>query len=565
MGKEVERMGKEVALSHHSSAGHLQGCIESILERRQGRTYGPAGGRACSVLITDVSMPHVNRHGHQATAEMLRELVEDRVLANFQKPGEWKFVRGLDYLATMATPGGGRPDLPPRLKRHFTLVYVPRVVRVDLESIFGSIMRQYAAQEKATPEVTKVANASVSVTMKIFEQLMHIIQPTSVKFHHTVANASVSVTMKIFERRMHIIQPTSVKFHHTVSVRDISRLYAGVIRLHWDEITTRESFVRLWKHEAERAFTDKLVEATDAQAALQIINLNVSEWCGAKIAREVSKPTYFCCRAGSDEDISFEQETGDADAPTRIYEHCPGLDAAHEVVDRYLQRHNDDPATSDRLRLALFEYAVAHVLKILHVITLARGHALLLGASSTGKSSLTRLATYMAGHFFIQLSPGLLPGRPAFVELLKSTVRDAAAIGAQATILVTGKQASEAVVLDVINEIVHTGECLGMFSSEEQAMLVSEALEDSAKKRGYPLTLEGKQDALHFVLCFPLQGVLPIVARRFPVLQAVCHWIHFLPWPSQSFELVAAKRLQSQSFELVAAKQLQVLPANKGL
>ena len=25
-----------------------------------------------------------------------------------------------------------------------------------------------------------------------------------------------------------------------------------------------------------------------------------------------------------------------------------------QVVDRYLQKHNDDPATSDRLRLALF-------------------------------------------------------------------------------------------------------------------------------------------------------------------------------------------------------------------
>ena len=27
--------------------------------------------------------------------------------------------------------------------------------------------------------------------------------------------------------------------------------------------------------------------------------------------------------------------------------------ALRQVVDRYLQKHNDDPATSDRLRLAL--------------------------------------------------------------------------------------------------------------------------------------------------------------------------------------------------------------------
>ena len=35
----------------------------------------------------------------------------------------------------------------------------------------------------------------------------------------------------------------------------------------------------------------------------------------------------------------------------------PEPQALRQVVDRYLQKHNDDPATSDRLRLALFEYA----------------------------------------------------------------------------------------------------------------------------------------------------------------------------------------------------------------
>ncbi|XP_058707745.1 dynein axonemal heavy chain 10 [Poecile atricapillus] len=515
-----------INFSSRTTSMDIQRNLETNVEKRTKDTFGPPMGKRLLVFMDDMNMPRVDEYGTQQPIALLKLLLEKGFMYDRGKEMNIKFLRDLGFVAAMGKAGGGRNEVDPRFMSLFSVFNIPFPSEQSLNLIYFSILKGH----------TSTFNESISA----------------------ISDKITLCTLELYKMIVTDLPPTPSKFHYIFNLRDLSRVYNGLVLTDPERFHTVTQMVRVWRNECLRVFHDRLINETDKKLVQGHIKTLVEEHFSDDLEHVMRDPVLF-----------GDFRTALNEAEPRIYEDIQDYDLAKALFKEILDDYNEYHI---KMNLVLFDDALEHLIRVHRIIRMDRGHALLIGVGGSGKQSLTRLAAHTAGCevFEIILSRGY--GENNFRDDLKNLYQRLGIDDKTVVFLFTDGHVAEESFLELINNMLTSGMVPALFADDEKDSILTQIGEEAAKAGAGPAKESIWQyfvskcaSNLHIVLGMsPVGEDLRTWCRNFPGLVNNTGIDWFLPWPAQALCAVAQSflgknpRIPPESFQSVIDHMVMV-------
>ena len=505
--------------SAQTAAIDTQNLIESKLEKKRKTRFGAPINKKIVFFIDDVNMPAREVYGAQPPVELLRQFQDFKGFYD-RKKLFWKDIEDTMLVAACAPPGGGRQELTPRFVRHFTLLCIPppsdQATKTILSSIFNGFLADFPSDFKS------------------------------------LCNPIVSASVEAYNRISVELLPTPAKSHYTFNLRDLSKVFQGLLMATPATCPAKDVLMRMWLHEACRVFHDRLINLEDKQYFKEMLCELVTK-NGLGNAKYEDLFVHRTIMFGDFLKMGMDREE-------RQYEEVADVKKMIALLDEYMEEYNVSNTT--KMNLVFFMDAVEHIVRIARILRQPRGNAMLVGVGGSGKSSLTRFASFIGGFkcVSIELSRGY--GSTEFREDLKKMYRAAGIDGEQIVFLFADTQIVTESFLEDINNMLNSGEVPGMLAPDDKDRFVNDIREwviktgGNASKDGcYAAFVNRVRDNLHIVLAMsPVGDAFRARCRQFPSLINCCTIDWYTQWPSDALLSVSRKFLATTDLGSDAVK-----------
>ena len=538
--------GRTVTFTRSLTAQSLHRRLESSVEKKAGRMYGAPGGRKLVFLVDDVSLAPIGTYGDQPPLELLRQLIEQSYLLSLDTPGDLMVFKELHVLATMLPPGGGKNDVPERLKRHFLVAGVATPTADQVSAIFSPALQAHFHVGSAA-----AAEGTAAVPREVHTAAEKLVPMT--------CDAWEEVTARAAEARR--LQPL-LKFHYSCNLRELARVFGGIRSCPASAVGSADVLYGLWQHECERVLGDRLVDDDDRARLSEALHSALAKHAGGNVAGELRRrPLSFAHWGGAADGVGRRGDAegtvaDDGPAAGTAYVPVPHKvlrDAVEKLATGYLSRHKMHALK--HTDLVITDDVIAHFGRILRILRTPRGAAMLLGVRA-GKSMLVRLAAHVAGAQCVEATSGYTVAK--MLDDLRPMYRDAG-MGEQVVFLfpenvLTGTGGSSgggADFLEHLNTFLASGELPGLFSHEDRVNVVQQfaqtlnALRTSHDPEDlWVKFLDAVRSNLHVVLCYPHHSdACRAHTSQYPALLSSCDIDFFAPWAKPGLVAVASRLL----------------------
>lgn len=335
----------------------VQKTIEASVDKRTKDIYGPPVGKKVVAFIDDMNMPQVDDYGTQQPIALLKLLFEREGMYDRTKDLSWKKFKDMSFIAAMGRAGGGRNDVDPRFISMFSVCNIVFPGDTTLAHIYRSILRGHL--ETFNEELRSAADIVVEMTLNLFKVLV-------VK-----------------------LPPTPSKFHYIFNLKDLSRIYAGLLQIHPTYFKEVRHLVRVWRNEFNRVICDRLINVQDQE----LMALHIAEEIQAQFPPPKPVISRRTIMVESIPDVprgDSKTQVNDLPTPeyalrdpllfgdyrnavnlaeTRFYEDLLDYDAIYFLFQEILLEYNEQKS---RMNLVLFEDCLEHLTRVHRALRMDR-------------------------------------------------------------------------------------------------------------------------------------------------------------------------------------------------
>ncbi|MBN3318102.1 DYH6 protein, partial [Atractosteus spatula] len=490
---------KRMIFSGSSKAKNLQEMFEQSIVHRQGFLFGAKDGKTLQIFIDDINLPETQ------CCELLRQVLDDKVLFKLTKPFEKRQIEDVVVQATMSLPESlSGNTISKRLLRQFAVLYLPHPEGYKLNQVVFTVLQANMAKNNGQQLENSLHSALVSASCSLLESIKTVLRPST----------------------------DLGRQHYAFSLKEMTRAFESLCILSPGERRNADGVISLWHHEVKHIVGDRLCRHADLSWFQQQLK--------STIEKEFSMHQYDLQQNyvtfPLDETVNNQlAEVPDLEVKVRL-QAVKGFQEVKSCVQSYVQQYNKELG-NNVLDIQLSENTLAHVVRIHRALVYQySGNLLVVGSPGSHLRTLLKLALFVS-HIPLHNLDASQPAQ--FFSSLKSAVR-LTAEGKTAALLLTARELTDESYLDAINSILISGDYVPLFTPEEIRdilQVLNPALpQNPAFARDPNLCLASRvKSNLHMIMCLPPDHTLLKTASvRYPGFLSGCHVLWICDWKEEA-------------------------------